>query len=338
MVKTSIIKGTIYLTIAQVIFVVVGYIINLGLGKFLGPSNYWIFSVVISLITTINLILTTGIPRAVSKFISEDSSKKEAVKITALKLQLVLSAVIFFFYFIFAKQISLLLRDINLTRYIQISAFIIPSYSLYSLIIGYLNGLREYRKQALNQIIYFLTKLVLIFFFVILGFSVLGAIVGFTLAPITGFLASMFFIKFNIGSGTFYMKKIINFATPIIFFSLATNLILSIDLFSVKALLTTSNEATGFYSAASMIARVICYLPGALSTAIFPAISSSTYNGQDHKTKNYIIKSIKLTLLFLIPTVIFISLGSKQLVSILFFLNYRPPPKPSIFPFSALFR
>ena len=53
---TSIRKGLIYLTISSGMFVVAGYIVNLWLGRYLGPVNYGIYGVVISLMTMVNII------------------------------------------------------------------------------------------------------------------------------------------------------------------------------------------------------------------------------------------------------------------------------------------
>jgi len=65
--KQNVTHGTIYLMAAQAAFVASGYAIHIG-PHLLGPSDYGIYAVVISLITMVNLILTTGIPQAVFIF------------------------------------------------------------------------------------------------------------------------------------------------------------------------------------------------------------------------------------------------------------------------------
>ena len=49
---------------AQAAFVASGYAIHIGLARLLGPSDYGIYAVVISLMTMVNLIHTTGISQA----------------------------------------------------------------------------------------------------------------------------------------------------------------------------------------------------------------------------------------------------------------------------------
>ena len=70
--KQNVTHGTIYLMFAQAAFVASGYAIHIGLARLLGPSDYGIYAVVISLMTMVNLILTTGIPQAVSKYVAHD--------------------------------------------------------------------------------------------------------------------------------------------------------------------------------------------------------------------------------------------------------------------------
>ncbi|HDD36463.1 MAG TPA: hypothetical protein ENF50_03240 [Archaeoglobus veneficus] len=81
-------KGTIYLGIAQLLFLISGYAIHVGLGRLLGPELYGIYAVVVSLITVVNLILTTGIPQTVSKFVSERPDLARSILKTSGKLQL----------------------------------------------------------------------------------------------------------------------------------------------------------------------------------------------------------------------------------------------------------
>ena len=62
---------------AQAAFAASGYAIHIGLVRLLGPSDYGIYAVVISLMTMVNLILTTGILQAVSKYLAHDVGSAE---------------------------------------------------------------------------------------------------------------------------------------------------------------------------------------------------------------------------------------------------------------------
>jgi O-antigen/teichoic acid export membrane protein len=81
--------------IVQFVFLVAGYAIHAGLGRILGPSLYGTFGVVITLVTILNLILTSGIPRAVSRYIAIDHRTSRAIKKTAEKIVLIFSLMAF---------------------------------------------------------------------------------------------------------------------------------------------------------------------------------------------------------------------------------------------------
>ena len=115
---TSIKKGLVYLTISSGIFVVAGYVVNLWLGRFLGPVNYGIYGVVISLMTMVNLVQSAGLPNAVSKYIAEDESNAEGILAKGLTLQIVATITITFIYLstIILIGVCIVLIDLNLGK------------------------------------------------------------------------------------------------------------------------------------------------------------------------------------------------------------------------------
>jgi len=327
--KTGVAIGTAYLTIAQAFFMASGYIIHIGLGRLLGPGDYGIFAVIIFLVTCVNLILTTGIPQAVSKYVSEDEASAKSVRNTGFKLQVVLSLLVFLIYFVFAKNIAHFFHDENLTTYIRISSIIIPSRAVYSLLMGYFNGLKEYKKQSICNIFYFVTKVVLIFFFIYMWCSVKSAVLGFAISPLFALLICFYLLKNDKRNveNPFPIKRIVDFALPIIVFSVCVNLIMSLDLFSIKVLLKSNTDA-GFYSAASMISRVPYSLMGALFGALFPAISSSSSKNEIEKTKQYICESTRYVLIFIIPLSLILSATATNIVTLLYSNDYSAAGSP----------
>ena len=325
--KQSVLRGTIYLMAAQAAFVASGYAIHISLGRLLGPAEYGIYAVVISLMTMVNLILTTGIPQAVAKYVAHDNSDAVAIKKTALKMQAAFSLVIFAIYFFMAGQIALLLNDASLTPFIRVSALIVPGYAVYSILIGYLNGLREYRKQAVTGTCYSIFKVLFILTPVLIGYAVMGAIAGFIFAPIAGLLVGLYFTRLTgsapqetIQASGVTARQIVDFAVPIMLFSVATNLIIGVDLFFVKAYLTDYDA--GVYAAASMISKVPFYMIGAMYVALFPAISHTTAMNDVAKTRKYIRDSLKYSLMALVPTVLVVSALSGRLIAFLYSGEY----------------
>ena len=318
-------RGTLYFTIAQVMFLASGYVIHAGLGRILGPASYGIFGVVIYLVSLPQNLLNTGIPLAASKYIAEDNSRAKTVMHKTTKLQLVSSLIVFWVYFLLAGAFSNLLKSPSLCNYIKISAFIIPVSAFYSLYTNFLNGFRWYDKQALVLIISSMTKVIGVFMLVLLGLRLYGAILGYLMGPLAGLTVGWYFLKGKErkNKNRFRYKKIINFAIPVIVFSITINFLISADLFFVKAILMDNIQA-GYYTAASMLSRVPFYIFSVLGSALFPAISRSTALRDIEQTQNYIINSIRYLLMFLIPTIVVFSATSNNLINLCYSLKYLP--------------
>src|SRR5690348_7346124 len=126
--KNSLSRGTLFLTISAIIFMLSGYLINIFLGRFLGPAAYGIYGIVISLVTVINLTQTAGLPQAVSKYISAHNEKTEAIYRTGFFLQLISTGFVSIIFFIFSGTIAQLLKDQTLVPYLQLAACIFPLY------------------------------------------------------------------------------------------------------------------------------------------------------------------------------------------------------------------
>jgi len=324
--RQGLLAGTTYLLIAQAVFVLSGYAIHVGLGRLLGPSDYGVYSVVIYIATVFNLILTTGLPYAASKFISEDEGQSQCIMKSSISLSAILGLAISAIIFFGADLISTILNDPTLSPYIRIVSIMMPIYALHSVITGYYNGMRSYKIQAFLLLLYDICKPLVIFLLVFLGLSEWGAVLGFALGPILPMLAGFFLIGLQtFRARSFSYKKLLKFAIPIIVFSMSINLIMSLDLFFVKRILM-DNEMAGFYSAASMIAKVPYTLLGALTAALFPAISASMSDRE--KTHEYISESIRYTLLILAPLTLIVAASSSGLVSLIYSNVYASAGEP----------
>ena len=326
--KQSLRRGTILLIAAQVSFVLSGYATHIGLGRLLGPEDYGLYAVVISLMTMVNLILSTGIPQAVSKYVAHGDGNELNVKRTAQNMQLIFSVILFIFYYFFADQLAIMLNDPDMAPYLRLSSFIVPAYALQALYVGYFNGLKEYGKQSLMVILYSAFKVVLILGFALTSYALYGAITGFIISSVAVLVIGLYFVHSadkrlpasNNEHSMISARTILDFATPIVFYSVATNLIMSFDLFFVKAYLTDMDA--GIYSAVSTISKVPFYVIAGIYGALFPAISSMSAHNDRSQMTVQIIKSVKYSMLVLVPSTLFVVLFSRQVLSFLFSDQY----------------
>lgn len=309
--------GTFSLFFAQIVFLLSGYGVNIFLARAFGPAEYGLYSIVISLITLLSLVLVSGVQGAVSKFVSQCKEKAESVKRAALKLNGAVAAVAFFAYFFAADFIASLLNDPSLAPFIRFSSIIIPGYFLYPVFLGYHNGLKQYKKQSLITIVYSLAKFLLIIFFVLIGFSVFGAIGGFASATIMALLPGIFFSGINKASESFDLKKLLRFAIPLTLFAFSIEFSLSLGLLAVKSILG-GNVLVGYYNAALQISRLPYYFCISLGTAFFPLASGSFSEKNKTEFRRHFKKTLKYFAIFAVPCALLVSFFSKPIVEMLF--------------------
>jgi len=321
------------LMVAQLIFLISGYTIHFGLGRYLGPQLYGTFGVILSILTICRVFMEAGTVRAVSKYTAERRESAIRIKNQAMKMQMILALIIFLFLFFLAPLIANLLKDSTLTPYIRFTAFFIPISSLYAVYFGLLNGIRAFGKQAAISIIYEITKLLMVFVLVFLGFKIYGAVGGYLVAAIVSLVIAYYYWTSRSEKDTEVtdnseIGKLIKFAAPVILFSLAFNLVISLDLFFVKAILKEKAQA-GFYTSAMALSKVPYFIFLALSDTLFPSIAKSTSNkGNEGLTRRYINQSLRYTLIFLIPCAFIISASSEDLISLVYTARYLAASTP----------
>lgn len=342
-----------------------GYAVHFMLGRLLGPSQYGVFGIVLSLVMASNALLVSGIPSAVSKFVSEDNGRSAIVMKEALKIEVVFSFFIFSLYFELAGVIASALGDMSLVPYIRASAFILPAYALYSLYSGALNGLQFLGKQAGVSIAYSMVKVASILALVLMGFGIYGAIFGYFFGPLVGLLIARHYLSgaagrfagvsgahFEAGKGglrhgahfegergrgavgpkahfegglqphaSFDSRKIVDFAVPVILFSVAANLLMSIDLFSIKAILGDDTLA-GYYNAATTLGRVPYFLLTVLGGALFPAISAVVAKGDLDKARGLLGESVRYLVLLAVPAALVMGATSSGLLGLFYSSRY----------------
>jgi stage V sporulation protein B len=332
--KETLLKGIVYLTIASFIFIVSGYILNIILGRLLGPSNYGIYGLIISIVTFVNIIQSSGITQSISRFIAYDQRYENSILKAGIILELVAGTFFFCVFFFFPKVIADLLRDASLAPYIRLSAFIFPVYGFYGLYSDYYNGLHKFRKQAILNSSYSILKLCFVLVLSIL-FGLTGVIYGLILAPIIPILIGFRLPHSN--KYTFPFKKIVVFSLPLIIISLISNLQQSLDLYFVKILLN-SNHLTGNYVASQNIAKIPIFSMSSLFLVLFPVISRSI-NARDTKTTKKIInKFIRIIIMITFPMAVLISTTSSELITFVYTSAYaEAAPSLSLLIFGLTF-
>lgn len=318
--KNSVKAGATYLTVSSLFYILSGYGVHFLLARYLGPEQFGIYGIIISLISLVNIVQISGITQTISKFVSENPKNSEVLLRTGLFLQSLLSFLLFFLFYFFPEFIAYFFNDYKLTPFLKTSAWVFPLYGFYALYSDYYNGLHNFKKQAFLNILYSLARFIAIIILSLI-YGLPGVFLGLVLAPIIPLFVGIKIPKINLK--LFSLKTIILFSAPLIGFTLLSNLQQSIDLFLLKRF-SFSNEVIGYYAASQNISRIPFFAISSLFLVMFPVVSHSVKNNSDIKTKQIIETYLRFLLIIIIPVVVLISATSHQIVTLIYSNEYAP--------------
>lgn len=335
----SIAKSALWVTVSEIIFNLSGFIIHSVLGRVLGPADYGRYGLIVTLTTMVIILIGNGIPTAMAKYISEifETEPKLILKIKrqAIILQTVLIASITAGFFLSAPLISLALGDATLTPLFKFSSLIIPAFATASFYFSYYTGLHKFNTQATLKTIRSFLRIIFVVGMAIL-FGLKGSISGYIIAPFAVFAIAFLIDKLkvdreikekikNLGQENkkvqFHWKKLVNYGWQIVGFFLAYELLISIDLYLVKALLS-DDALTGVYNASLTVGRIPYYIFYAMTVFLLPMVSRKSAGRELKNAKGIIDNALRIMLIFLTPMVILLSAYAHQTLDLLYGKNY----------------
>lgn len=321
-------KGSFFLVASNGFSFIANYLIYLILGRFLlGPELLGSYAVVISLVSVIEMVLVKSVQQVVSKFVSENPDAKQSIRKKAALLITAIDIACFAVYFAGSGLIANAFGDPSLAPYIKLAAVLFLFQPVFSAFSGYLNGVQRFVAQAGLRTFYALAKLFLVVGLVYIGFGLFGAVGGFVIASFFGVLASFFMTSKKVAEKPvlFGYRRFLFFMASIVVFSVFSDLMVNIDLFAVKALSgAQSSLLSGYYVAASTIARIFPTVISAIAFAIFPLISKATFQKNPEKARFYISNTMRYSLLGIIPVAILFASTPKELISLVYSDEYLP--------------
>ncbi|MFP4600726.1 MAG: lipopolysaccharide biosynthesis protein [Persicimonas sp.] len=346
-------RGFLVITGAKMWFMVTGAVIQLGLPIFLGSSEqFGVFKIVTEAISLINMVMITGTLQAVSKLVSEQPHAAKRVVNQALKLQLFLGLPIAALYAIGSPWIAAQFNDPSLTGLIRLSSLIIAFYAFYAIFVGYLNGVKEFVRQASLDIGFATLKMLGIVGLVLLGFGVGGAVAGFVGSAGIICLFSGVWVwrlmrthadRFPAeeeaeGASKKALKRLAGYLVLIMAYTFALNGLMRADLFVLKSISAEvpahlsgaehlfnliSSKFAGLYGAVLNIARIPYQGVIAVTFVIFPLISESTFKKDRERTQDYIRETFRYCLLLIASVGALLAFNADSIVAGLYSGEYR---------------
>lgn len=322
-------RGTIVLVLSKALFLVGSVLIHVFLGRYLGPRGYGQYGLVMSILLWFEVVVNSAIPWAVSKVISERKTLARPVFIQGIGLQLAFSSLVLAAFVLLAPALARVFGDGSIRILLWWVALDIPFFALLSVVLTYYNGLQRFGRQGMVSISRISFKVLATVILVLTGFDITGALVANIIASVLALATGLFLLRLpsSPSEKVRLLDRVLTFGLPYTLFLLSAQLLLSIDLWSVK-ILVQDPAAAGFYTSAQTISRVPYFLFLGLTTALFPALSHSISSGQEEAGRSQVRQAMRLQALILLPAGAIVSASPGAVVRLFFGIDFQPAVAP----------
>lgn len=246
-------KSTLVLLFGGIVGKLVGFVLRIIVTRKLGPEGMGLYSLLAPTSALLSVIATLSYPTALSKIISEKSSRTKTLFTSIIPLSLIINIFIIVVTVLLAPTLSILLKNETLYFPIICLSLVTPFISISSIIKGYFWGKQNMFPYMLSNFIEQVARLILITLFIdkFLSLSLTHAISFIILVNAGGEVISqlvmMYFFPKNIkpSINDFNkddIKKVMNISIP----STSSKIIGSISYFLEPIVLTNVLMYVGY--------------------------------------------------------------------------------------------
>jgi stage V sporulation protein B len=317
-------KGILYYLLSRVVFLLGAYAIHIYIARLLGPEQYGVFGVCLSIITICYVFLGNGVKQIVAKSTAKYQESAKYFLKSGAAIQLMISTVLGLLLVIFSQNIAQIFREPELPKLLLISVAIIISHSLFFVYTGVLNGMKRFGAENAVDGVHGFVRAAAAILFVYFGYEIAGALVGLLIGSVLAVILA-FLLTLNLSTQkhpSIRMKNIFKGAIPvmIIFGSLVA--MMNIDLLAVKYFIK-DGQFTGYYMSATAISRIVFWIIVAYSSILLPYVSSSFHKNDLDEVKRAVSQILRYTFLMITPGVLLVSFYANDVVRIVYGGDYQ---------------
>ncbi len=316
-------RGTRQFLIARACVVASSFVASAILTRALGPANFGVYGVVISQLMWLEMLMNAGVPSATAQLMADNRHDQAAVESSARALLVGWSLALLAVCWVAAPWIADLMRIRDGAVLLRIALLDLPFMAMFVSYDGALNGRRLFSILAVVQVAYGVIKLGGILLLVALGISVEGALVVYVAS--TAVVAAGLAIRYRpFGSGPRgpIVKEILTITAPMAMYLVSIQVLLSLDLWSLKALWTGSGDVLGHYVASMNLAKMLLVISGAQSGVVFASVAWALAENNTARARHHIQDATRFGLVLATAAWVLLALNGAEVLSLLYSRPY----------------
>jgi O-antigen/teichoic acid export membrane protein len=318
---------------SSIVSMFLGFLLIIFLGRYMGAEDLGYYRMISTIFGIAMLFATMGIPVAIIKYVSEfnnDNEIKEEIVSAGLIASFFLGILSFAIVYLSANVVAHFFEMPELSSMLKILSFVFPFSIINSMLIGFINGIREMNKNAYVSIFQG-TSLLILSIILVFNYGIDGAVWSIVLSSI---LTTLLILSLQRISSLSFQKlvsnsiQIINFGSKTVI-SNAVNLInYNADILMIGYFMASTD--VGVYSVAVMFAKVIWLFPDSVQKITLPLISEYHAKNKQDYIKIVVDKCMKYSFLFLIFSSTFLFFFGAEIVDAIFGIEFEQAYFPLI--------
>lgn len=336
-------RGGYLLFVGDVVSTAALTVCSLLIARFLGPSDYGLYS--LTLIFPILLISVSrlGIEEAMVRFPAKLRAEGKTdtayrVILSATKLRLLTGLVLSVITFLLSDPIAIyLLKRPEIGSYLKIASFVILLQGVFSATYSAFVGLDRMGLSALLRSIMSTVKCFISPALIVLGFGISGAVTGhvagYGVAAVLGLL--LLFLSRHYrrsrkspkgqNRSERNVRSLIGYSWPLYLSSLVATLVAQFQLILLASYVI--DFEIGNFAAAVNLSVLLMILIAPVSTALFPAFSKFDLKKESEQLGVLLSRSVTYMSLIVVPLTMALMVFSREVVFILYGSSFRLVPE-----------
>lgn len=328
-------KGASIIVIGMVIANLLGLINQILMGRILGPAEYGLFNLGISVLTILCVLPQFGLGQGLTQFIPYNFTQKKFRQINeavnfSLKFTFVVGFLVSFLLFIFSDQIALtLFHNKEFGFILKLLSIAITFWALHNTAGSLTQGFKKPKYYVyIENISMPILQLSIFLILSILGYELMGALIGFIVSAIFAAIAYIYIFKvkfskkiskihsFELEEKKKVQKDILTLSYPL-FLAGFTFLFMQYADKIILGMYKTPTDV-GIYTAALTIATLVLFIYTAFSFNSRPVLSEY-YAVKDIESMQKLYSSItKWIFLLTFPIIIYFIFYSKDILGFIY--------------------
>ncbi|MFB3903564.1 MAG: oligosaccharide flippase family protein [Acidobacteriota bacterium] len=316
-------RGTVALVLSQGCYFLFGYVAVVLLARALGPQDYAVYGVILSVLVWLEQVGRFAIPTAAAKLIAEGDASSRGLARATLFLNLLLYGGVFACLWLAAPLVARLLDIPDGTSLFRLAALDLPLFGAYTALQAIHQGNRRFLRLGGSGVVYALAKLAGVWLIIQLGVSVQKAL----LANVATTVAGIAFLLTPLGERRQSkwreaIQPILRIAGPMAVYSLFLMMAGNLNLWLLQLIRPAETAMTGVYLAGLNIARVPGYGLVAVAAVIVPSISRAVADEDRDLVRRYIYQALRFFLLLYLPVAFAVGFLSGDVMRLIYGAKY----------------